>query len=134
MLLVSLAFAGPLVDGETSPAYRIADGKGVATLLHNSSTGADAAALTILSIGPGGQLSTHVHDTSVEILYVMEGELRVVIAGQAFSAGPGDAVYIPANTQHIVEALASVKCVQVFVQPGPEQRYISGEKALPMPR
>lgn len=134
MLFCASALAGPLVDGDTAAAYRIADGKGVATLLHNSSTGAEAAALSVLALGPGAQVAAHVHDSSVEILYVMEGQVRVVIAGQVFEAGPGDAIYIPANTQHSAEVVAALKAVQVYVGPGPEQRFTSGERAIAVPR
>ena len=57
------------------------------------------------------------------------------IAGKTMTASAGDAVYIPANTEHsarVVGAKESVIAVQIYAGPGPEQRFTKGKKVPPV--
>lgn len=114
------------------PTYVIAGGKGTATLLLGPKLqGAREAALTLLQLAPGAEVPEHVHESSAEMLYIEAGRVEMTIAGRTTRAGPGDAVYIPAGTPHAARVLGpaeSVRAVQVYVAPGPEQRFSKGEK------
>jgi quercetin dioxygenase-like cupin family protein len=129
LLALALALAGPVATGDTAPAWKIAGGKGTATLLHNGSTGATAAAMDLLVLEAGAAVPPHKHDTSVEMLYVIEGTVDMVIGGEKVSAKAGDAIYVPANVEHQATATSGLRCVQVYVGPGPEQRFMQGERA-----
>src|SRR5689334_13427140 len=55
------------VSPREAPRHQIAEGKGSATLLLNASTGAKAASMTLLELGPGAGVPEHVHESSAEI-------------------------------------------------------------------
>ena len=133
LLLLPLAsFAGEptyVVTGETAPAYEIAAGKGEARLLHGPSTGSAAAALELLRLAPGAAVPPHVHDGSTELLYIITGEVEMTVAGRVYRAGEDDAVHIPAGVEHSAKVVGSaLEAVQVYVGPGPEQRFTTGKK------
>jgi quercetin dioxygenase-like cupin family protein len=141
-LLLALALSPPLppvpstqdaqvYPGAAAPTHVIADGKGTATLLMGTQQGARDAAVTWLVLSPGASVPEHAHETSAEILYIHEGRLELVANGQALAAGAGDVVHIPAGVKHsarVVERFLPVRAVQVYVGPGPEQRFLKGEK------
>lgn len=131
-LFVALALAdsppvpAPVVAAATAPAYTIAGGKGVATLLHNASTGSAEAALGLLSLQDGAAVPAHVHAESAEFLYVLEGRAEMTIAGTVVAITKGDALRIPAGVEHSAKVVGSLSAVQVYVGPGPEQRFTQG--------
>jgi quercetin dioxygenase-like cupin family protein len=129
LLTFSAALAGPVVDGDTAPAWRIAANKGVATLLFNASNGSPEAALDLLTFEDGATVPAHKHEGSVEILYVLEGRVEMVVGGEAVVAEKGDAVRIPAGVEHSARVVGSLSAVQVYVGAGPEQRFTQGERA-----
>jgi putative monooxygenase len=119
-----------VVGAADAPAFRIARGQGTATLLLDASTGARAASLSVLELQGGASVPEHIHADSVEMLYIEQGEAEMTVEGQALSVRPGDAVYIPAGTRHsarIPEGSPGFRAVQVYVGPGPEQRFRQGE-------
>lgn len=125
---------GQVVPGATAPRYVIAGGKGSATLLLHKANGAPEAALSVLVLAPGAVVPEHVHQDSVEILYVETGTVRMVVGGQTLTAGPGDAIRIPAGVRHsaqVTSRFEPLHTVQVYVGPGPEQRFATGEKMAP---
>lgn len=128
LLLLSLALAADVVDGDTAPTWRILGGQGTATLLLNPSTGSPEAALDLLVLEAGAAVPTHTHPGSAELLYLVEGSVRVTIAGRVSTAGPGDAVYIPPDVEHSAVAETRVRAVQAYVGPGPEQRFTQSER------
>lgn len=119
------------VDGSKAPVHLIADGRGTARLLLTPATGATAASLTELTLAPGAQVPEHVHETSTEILYVQQGTAEFSVDGKTFKAAQGDAVYIPAGSKHsakVTGRLQPLRAVQVYVGPGPEQRFTKGAR------
>jgi putative monooxygenase len=123
-----------VVGTADAPTFRIAQGKGTAILLLNEETGARAASLGVLELQGGAGVPEHVHEDSVEMLYVEEGGAEMTIQGQVLPVRPGDAVYIPAGTPHaarIPEDTPRFRAVQVYVGPGPEARFRQGEPVKP---
>ncbi len=137
-LLSFTVFAAPLetknvVSGRDSATYAILAGKGMAKILLTAATGSKEAALTILVLEDGAQLTEHVHENSAELLYIEDGAIEMVIDGKAVKAVKGDAVYIPKGARHSARPTAGVgpvRAVQIYVGPGPEQRFITNAKAL----
>ncbi|HEX8439322.1 cupin domain-containing protein [Archangium sp.] len=123
-----------VVGTAEAPTFRISQGKGTAILLVNEETGARAASLGVLELQGGAGVPEHIHEHSVEMLYVEEGGAEMTIEGQVLPVRAGDAVYIPAGTRHaarIPEGTARFRAVQVYVGPGPEQRFRQGEPVKP---
>jgi len=54
---------------------------------------------------PAGTLSTPHRVNREEVLYVLTGSITVTLAGVTETAGPGDAVFIPADTPVRVDNL-----------------------------
>jgi quercetin dioxygenase-like cupin family protein len=123
-----------VVGTAEAPAFRIAQGKGTATLLLNEATGARAASLGVLELQGGAQVPEHIHEDSVEILYIEEGGAEMTVEGQPMRVRAGDAVYIPAGVRHaarVPEDTSRLRAVQVYVGPGPEQRFRQGPPVSP---
>lgn len=118
------------VSEREAPRHAIAQGKGSATLLHNASTGATAASMTVLVLDKGASVPEHVHETSAELLYIEEGEVEMTVNGQKLRAGKGDALYIPAGVKHSAQVVSegAMRGVQVYAGPGPEQRFTQGPR------
>jgi putative monooxygenase len=99
-------------------------------LLLGAAEGANAA-VSHLTLAPGAEVPAHVHEGSSELLYIESGTVEMSIGGKSFSARAGDAVFIPAGLQHsarVTSRFESVRAVQIYVGPGPEQRFTRGEK------
>ena len=130
MFWFGLAWAadGVVVAGSQAPTHTIAEGRGTARILL---TGPEAA-VTHLVLAAAATVPAHKHEASAEILYVEGGRVRMTIAGKAVEAGPGDVIYIPKNTEHsalVLGTMAPLRAVQVYVGPGPEQRFTAGPRA-----
>ncbi|MCB9688264.1 MAG: cupin domain-containing protein [Alphaproteobacteria bacterium] len=126
--LLSLALAAEpapagVVSAASAPAFRIADGKGTATLLLGPSTGSTRAAVDTLTFDVGAAVPAHRHETSDELLVVVRGRVEVTIGGVVSTAGPGDAVLVPQGVEHAAKVLEAADLVQVYVGPGPEDRF-----------
>jgi quercetin dioxygenase-like cupin family protein len=116
--------------GEAAPAYRILNGKGTARLLLGPGNGIQEAAVDEFVFDPGASVPEHAHDGSAEILFIQSGAVDMTINGEHVPAGAGDAIYIPAGAKHTARVLGdreAVRAVQVYLPPGPEQRYTQGE-------
>lgn len=121
--------AGVVTDGANAPVYSILGGRGSAQLLLHAANGVPEAALSELVLAPGAEVATHTHADSVEILYIMSGSVTMTIDGKERLANAGDAIYIPRGTPHaarVAGTLTPLRVVQVYVGPGPEQRFTSG--------
>ncbi len=125
-----------VVDGAEAPTFRVSQGQGLAHLLVNAETGASAASLDVLELQPGARVPEHVHEHSVELIYIEEGRVEMSVEGQPLLAHAGDAIYLPAGTRHSVlipEGAPRLRAVQIYVGPGPEQRFRQGEPVRPVP-
>ncbi len=133
MVRASVGLLRYQVSSREAPRHAIANGQGSATLLLNPSTGATAASLTLLELGPGATVPEHTHERSTEILYLQEGAVEMTVAGQVLRAEQGDALYIPAETLHSARVVSErpLRAVQLYVRPGPEQRFTQGPRLEP---
>lgn len=80
-------------------------------------------AATILTLPAGAKVPEHVHGSETEMLYVLDGSGTMRIAGQDVAITPTSVVQIPPNTKHAASATASMRALQIYTPPGPEQRF-----------
>ena len=113
--------------GAELPTYTIAQGKGTATIYYDAAVGSPDAAMTLLVLQPGAAVPAHTHPGSVEMLYVLEGEARMEVAGESFTLHAGDAARIPMDVLHRAEVVGdrALRAVQIYTPAGPEQRFKS---------
>ena len=133
LTIAALAYAEKpisyLVSRDKAPTYEIGKGSGLATLFLNNSTGASDLAMSVLELKPGALVPLHRHLESSESIYLLEGVIEMTIAGKTYRASAGDAVYIPKGVEHsasVPKEGQSVKALQVYIGPGPEQRFTKG--------
>ena len=67
----------------------------------------------------------HVHASSWEVLFAVEGEGTLLLDGAPVRVGPGDVVLVPAGKRHAwtPDPNRRLRAVQMYVPPGPEQRF-----------
>lgn len=56
--------------------------------------------IVIMSIPPQGEIGEEVHDTNDQVLYLVEGEGKVVLNGEELPYQKGDLVLVKAGTKH----------------------------------
>jgi uncharacterized RmlC-like cupin family protein len=92
-----LVRAGDAAEGHTGVMY--------AAGISATSAGARALCLQLASLPPGARSRAHQHDDHESAAYVVSGEM-VLWFGERLehkvAAGPGDFIYIPAATPHLV--------------------------------
>jgi transcriptional regulator with XRE-family HTH domain len=66
---------------------------------------------------PWEKINPHFH-RGVELLYVIEGELEMMIGVDKIRLGPGDAVYFDAMQKHAYRSLVKGSCTAVVVTAG----------------
>lgn len=89
------------------------------------STPGTPVALSTMTIQPGAVVPEHVHETSAELIYLIEGGGTVTIDGVAYPLTAGSTIYIPAATPHSYtnDGTTVTRVVQVYAGPGPEARF-----------
>lgn len=122
---------GVMVDRASQPVHVIADGKGGARILLDESTapGLKEAAMTELVMLPGATVPEHTHDTSAELLYILEGHGTMTLDGQASTVRAGMAIFIPAGVKHglvLDTKVEPLRAIQIYTPGGPEQRFQKG--------
>ena len=128
MLWMTMSAQTSVVSEKTTPHHIIAGGKGQATLLHNTQTGSDVA-LSILVLQQGASVPEHKHETSGELLYILEGEVETMVVGKVYRAAVGDAVFIPKDQLHSAKVTKGpVRAVQIYSPAGPEQRFVQNSQ------
>lgn len=66
---------------------------------------------------PGSEPPLHVHHTSDETFYILEGRIRFLIGGQVHDAGPGDVVFAPRGIPHAFKIKSAVARAMTFCTP-----------------
>jgi mannose-6-phosphate isomerase-like protein (cupin superfamily) len=123
---------GAMIDRASQPVHLIAEGKGGARILLDDTTapGLKEAAMTELLMLPGAGVAEHTHDTSAELLYIVEGHATMTLDGQTSMIRAGMAVFIPAGVKHSMKVDARIeplRAIQIYTPGGPEQRFTKGE-------
>ena len=98
-------------DGDTTGSGR------EATILVNGDETGGRFALVEMVEARGAGLPCHRHHWEDEVLYVLEGELAVCIAGEWVAAPAGTAVFLPRGVEHAVAVVTAQARVLVALAP-----------------
>jgi quercetin dioxygenase-like cupin family protein len=72
-----------------------------------------------ISCPPGLGIPPHVHSNEDEVMYVLEGELEVMVGGEVYKAGSGDCINLIRNIPHAYMSTGTSNGrVLVYVSPG----------------
>jgi quercetin dioxygenase-like cupin family protein len=111
----------------------IAGGEGSVAILFEPQTAGDPAAyLGVLTAKPEMRVPEHDHAAETELLYILQGEATMTVAGVDELVGPGTAIQIPPGVRHsaLVTSREPMVAVQLYTPAGPEQRF----KKLAVPK
>jgi quercetin dioxygenase-like cupin family protein len=91
-------------------------------LVEPEKTGSNSVAMGIEDFDVGGGTPDHAHPHSDEIFFVISGNGRIVVEGQASDVGPGDAIWIPRGLRHqlLNNGTTVLRTTWTFVPAGPE--------------
>ena len=93
-----------IIDERDAPIKALRNGRGESLRLINETTGSETLDLHVNVLRAGsGPGPYHYHSNAENIYYVLQGTAQVNIEGRLVTAGPGVAVWIPANERHDVE-------------------------------
>jgi quercetin dioxygenase-like cupin family protein len=74
--------------------------------------------VTKISFAKGKGADTHQH-AEEQVMYVLEGRLRVTCDGETYEVGPGEATFNPSNAPHSVMAIEDVVALSFKNQVAP---------------
>ncbi|MEO0562489.1 MAG: cupin domain-containing protein [Chloroflexota bacterium] len=86
------------VDWQADPRF-----PGVAVQVLISKTDTDAASLIHGRVEPGGEITTHTHETETEVVYVLAGSAAMTMGEDTFPLQAGASLLIPAGIPHSVK-------------------------------
>ncbi|MFI0367407.1 cupin domain-containing protein [Actinomadura sp. 1N219] len=112
-----------IARGNRAEVHKGAEGVLAQVLIDPKSTGAKSLALGYISFAAGSSVPPHTREVD-EFIYVIEGIATILSCGREFMLDPGDAIYIPAGTehQHVNKAgETTLRQLYIFSPPGPEQ-------------
>jgi len=124
----------PKVIHGTQPASETAQTPGMVRrpAIHKASTGASKIWFGTVTCDPNHKGPPHHHGEAETAAYVISGHVRVHY-GEEFEeyveAGPGDYLFVPANTWHIEENPYDEPSEQ-FIARGPDNIVINWEEGL----
>lgn len=75
----------------------------------------DAGSMTVFALDAGQALSEHTAPYDAHVL-VLDGKAHLTVGGQAVEAGPGEAVRMPAQVPHSLEARERFKMLLVMIR------------------
>ena len=115
-----------VVASDSMPTYVNDPGNiGMTVLLDQTAVGSTVG-LSLGTFLPGANIAEHVHQGAAEILYILSGEIELVIGGRTVTAREGSAVYVPPDVPHsarVRNAIEPARVVQVYSPGGAEQRF-----------
>jgi uncharacterized RmlC-like cupin family protein len=93
------------------------DGRFMLLKVGPATTGSSYLFMGAEDLPPGAAIPAHQHEVDEEILIVQRGRVQVVFEHDSASAGPGDAVFLPARTRVSVQTIGSDTASIFFVFP-----------------
>ncbi|MCE9594374.1 MAG: cupin domain-containing protein [Planctomycetes bacterium] len=75
----------------------------------------DVGNVTLFAFAAGQGLSEHTAPFDA-LVHVIDGEAKVVIAGQPFRLSAGDAIVMPANRPHALEAVTPFRMLLTMIR------------------
>ena len=83
--------------------YITKDGSQIRELMHPAVHGNKKCSLAQAVVEPGGITRKHVHNTSEELYYIVQGSGIMYLEGETFPVVPGDTICILPGQRHYIE-------------------------------
>jgi mannose-6-phosphate isomerase-like protein (cupin superfamily) len=88
--------------------------------------------LVLMTLAPGEEIGSEVHPETDQILFVLDGEGRAVVAGREGKVEENDVVFVPAGTEHNLvnsDDDEDLKIVTIYAPPEYEEGTVHPTKA-----
>lgn len=102
----------------------------ITPLLGRPGAGTGGTYVGLLEASGGFQVTPHHHETSDELIFVLQGTGKATLLDRQELMVPGSAANMPARVGHSLLVIKPMKVVQIYAPGGPEQRFF---KAAPSP-
>lgn len=98
--------------------FTTADGSIIRSILDATNAPVEKQSLAEASLAKGNQTQRHYHKLSEEIYFILEGQGTMEIDGETREVGPGDAILIPPDAWHQINAGTDIRflccCAPVY--------------------
>jgi len=101
-------------DREVLETTYLAHGGAVAQMILDRRTLKEIGFLAIARLESGRIIEAHV-DPMEEIYFILSGEGRMTVDAETRPVGPGDAIWIPAGSEHSLENSGTGDCLVLVV-------------------
>jgi mannose-6-phosphate isomerase-like protein (cupin superfamily) len=91
-----------IVNRANSAPFVTKDGSEIRSILDRSNSSAVNQSLAEATLPPGASTAPHVHPSTEEIYYILQGTGRMVLGAEQREVGPGDGILIPPGTRHTI--------------------------------
>ena len=71
-------------------------------------------AMSHVSVKPGGQVPSHVHDNEEQTYWIISGKGKIRLGNEEYDVKGGQAVYIPLGTEHTIKNTGEEPLEYVF--------------------
>ncbi len=78
-------------------------------------TKADAGNVTLFAFDEGQELSEHTAPFDA-LVHIVDGKAEIIISGQSFHLKSGEAIIMPANEPHAVQATSQFKMLLTMIK------------------
>lgn len=97
-------------------------------LIGRETVGARRLEMVLGVIQPGQGALPHAHPDIEQVCYLLEGQARAEVGGDAFVLAPGECCFFPAGMEHSFTALGEVpaKLLVIYAPPYQETPPLSG--------
>lgn len=94
-------YANCVIEPDGFPVWEAQDNsRNVCPLITEDSCGSDRMLTGLWRLHPGHESDPDIHPQEDEIYYVVSGEGKLVMGGEAYAVRKGMTVFIPANVPH----------------------------------
>ena len=88
--------------------------------------------MVLMTLAPGEEIGSEVHPETDQVLFVLDGEGRAVVAGRERNVEENDVVFVPAGEEHNLVNMdddEDLKIVTVYAPPEYEEGTVHPTKA-----
>ncbi len=91
-----------IVNRNDSRAFVTKDGSEIRSILDRTNSTVKHQSLAEATLSPGRATEAHVHPTTEEIYYILQGQGDMTVGSAHRQVGPGDGILIPPGCRHTI--------------------------------
>ncbi len=93
---------------------------GTMRFVHWPGSGSKTVAVHYLELKPDEEFAEHLHEESVDVISVIQGQGEIVSDGRVYPIHAGQSVYVPPNTRHSARNTGTETFISIDVLTPPD--------------